>query len=310
MAASEIVRRIDEAYDKEERGLADAATRLGAIHGSVMPRTYVGPAYGHGTFRGHPVPRVFVMSINQSRQGQDVSEDEVRQSMRNIRQDEKGRFKPDGFGPRALSANLTRWLLMQCGVDGSGMNPEDVHGLIAYDNYVKWPFDVDSSEPPKEAWEVFDAINKQIIEVLEPDIILSLGRPMYDRIYEALNAGSKYEWERAVSGWCYTIRASWGRCGVGWCYHYSNPIWPNRYWKDLREEGKLPHKAMSLWQGAEPSSNEVVRAMQEVEDDRDRYPWWGEETYAGSSFTRYNPYQKWIAWQVCRHLAEGWRESR
>jgi len=307
MTVSEIMRRIDELYDKEEQRLAKTAEELDAIHGSVMPRTYVGPLYGQGTFRGHPVPRIFVMSINQSRQGQDMSDDQVRQSMRNIIRDEDGRFKPDGFGPRALAANLTRWLLMQCGVERDEISPDDAHSLIAYDNYVKWPFDRPNSEPPDEAWEVFDGVNGQIIEILEPDIILSLGRPMYDRIYEALKTVSKYDWEEMVSGWCYTICARWGRCGVGWCYHYSNPMTPNREWKALRENRELPQKAVSLWEGAAPSAEELLRAMQEIDEDQDHYPWWGDETYAGSSFTRYNPYQKWVAWEVCRRLAENWQ---
>ena len=309
MALSAVLRRIEEAYAKEEQRLEGKATELEAIHGPVMPRTYVGSAYGERTYQGQPIPRVFVMSINQSRQGQDVSDDEVRQSMRNILQDEDGRFKPDGFGPRALAANLMRWILMHCGVDGNSVSAEDVHSLIAYDNYVKWPFNRPNSEPPEDAWRVFDGVNSKIIEILEPDIILSLGRPMYDRIYEALNASTACTWDKVVSGWCYTVRAPWARCGVGWCYHYSNPIWPNCHWKELREEGKLPQKAMGLWEGAKPSAEEAVRAMKEVEENKDRYPWWGEETYVGSAFTGYNAYQKWVAWQVCGRLADGWRQS-
>lgn len=310
MTVSEIMGQVDAVYNKEEQRLAGTAKELGAIHGSVMPRTYVGPLYGQGTFRGHPVPRIFVMSINQSRQGQDVSDEEVRQSMRNIRRDENERFKPDGFGPRALAANLTRWLLMQCGIERDEISPEDVHGLMAYDNYVKWPFDRANSEPPDTAWTIFDAVNSKIIEILEPDIILSLGQPMYDRIYEALKSASQYDWEKIVTGWCYTICARWGRCGVGWCYHYSNPVGPNRFWKALREKGKLPRKALRLWKGTDPNAEEIVRAMQKIDEDQDRHPWWGEEIYAGSSFTRYNPYQKWVAWQVCRRLAEAWHRRR
>ena len=66
---------------------------------------------------------------------------------------------------------------------------------------------------------------------------------------------------------------------------------------------------MGLWEGAKPSAEEAVRAMKEVEENKDRYPWWGEGTYVGSAFTRYNAYQKWVAWQVCGRLADAWRQS-
>jgi len=306
-----IVEQLERAYSTAESELEQKARELGAMHGSVMPRTYVGAAYGQAEFHGRRVPKVFVMSINQSRRGQDLTDDEIRQSMRNILRDETGRFLPDGFGPRALAANLTRWILMQCGFQKDALEPGIVHDLIAYDNFVKWPFDVSRSQPAKEAWSVFYEINRNVIEILQPDIVLSLGRPMYDHIWNAMKDRPGYSWEPNVPSWCFSILGPdpGRRCELGWCYHYSNAVSPNRIWRELREKGKLPKKALRLLGDQKLTPEALTSAMQMIDEDEEHHPWWGEETYSGTSFTRYNPYQKFLAWHVCRSLVRRWQAT-
>ena len=94
---------------------------------------------------------------------------------------------------------------------------------------------------------------------------------------------------------------------MGWCYHYSNPISPNRAWKELREKGEVPAKLKRLFkEGQCPSPEELVRTMEGMATE---YPWWGEQTYAGAAFTRYNPYQRFVAWRICEALTNKWKEA-
>jgi len=297
---------LERIYSAEEAELAKVAKGRGAIHGSVMPRTYVGPAYGRAELAGRAVPRVLVMSINQSRQGQEgLTKEQVRQSMREIRRD-GDRFLPDGFGPRGLAANLCRWIFMQCGVDGNDIRPQDIHDSIAYDNFVKWPFNVGSSRPDKDVWPVFYPINKAILEALQPEIILCLGRPMYDHIWRAVEKDRRYRWEKNVSGWCFSLFGPWGRCELGWCYHYSNPIWPKRIWRELCEQGTPPEKAMPLLRAHSSRIASPVDLMRTIDKDKQNYPWWDDETYAGKAYTEYNPYQKAVAWNLCKSMTARW----
>lgn len=308
MTHEAILEELERAYSAAESDLEQQARELGAMHGSVMPRTYVGPAYGQTEFAGRRIPRIFVISINQSRQGQEhLTMDLVRQSMRNILQDGEGRFLPDGFGPRALAANLSRWILMQCGVDRDHIHPRDVHDLIAYDNFVKWPFNVDRSEPRNKAWPIFYGINKAIMEILQPEIILCLGHPMYHHIWRAVKDDPGYSWKPNVPSWSFSIFSPWGCCELGWCYHYSNAVSPNRIWRELRENGRAPKKALRLLGDQKLTPDGLASAMQMIDQDREHHPWWCEETYAGKSFTRYNPYQGFVAWHVCRSLVGRWR---
>ena len=317
MNRGQLLKDLESAFVAEEARLKTEAEALGAMHGSVMPRTYVGSTYGAGQFGGQRVPRILVMSINQSRQGQcGLKDDRVRNSMGVILLDERGRFRPDGFGPRALAANLSRWILMQCGVSKDAIAPQEVHDLIAYDNFVKWPFNVDSSKPPEKAWAVFYGTNKAVIEILKPDIILSLGHPMYDHLSDALKEqgdwATGYGWEGGTRGWAGTLRPTpWGACQLGRCYHYSNPIWPNKAWKELRENGTVPGNIQGLTDGK--SSRQLLQVMEEMGKDgqpgNTQYPWWGEDAYQGKAFTSYNPYQKYVAWKVCQAMTSRWKQG-
>lgn len=306
MNREDIELRLERAYAGAERSLKPTAEKSQAMHAGAIPRTYVGTAYGQAQFGGMRIPRIYVISMNQSRQGQELADDQVRQSLRNILRDEQGRFLSDGFGPRALAANLSRWVLMQCGVDKGAIRPDDVHDLIAYDNFVKWPFDVNRSEPDKSAWAACYDINKSVVETLRPELILCIGQPMYDHLWKALEAYPGYSWEKNVPGWSYSIIAPWGRAELGWCYHYSNPVWPNRIWRELQEEGKPPNNASTLLEYAGLAPAGVVEAARSIEEDRRKHPWWGQDTYVGESYTRYNPYQKFVAWHVCGSLVHKW----
>ena len=156
MNPKQILVELEAAYDAAEAGLYQEAKRLKAMHGSVMPRIHVGVSYGDRTLCDQQIPRILVVSINQSRQGQEgLTDDQVRESMRTICRDGDNKFLPKGFGPRALAANLCRWILMQCGVKQEYIHPETIHNLIAYDNFVKWPFWIPGSKPPKDGWKIY-----------------------------------------------------------------------------------------------------------------------------------------------------------
>lgn len=307
----QIVAELERVYAAAEANLQKQAKELGAMHGSVMPRTYVGRAYAQTEFQGQPIPRVFVLSINQSRKGQQcLTDDEVRGSMRNILRDEEDRFRPDGFGPRALAANLCRWVFMQCGVKKDEILPQDVHHLIAYDNFVKWPFDIDRSQPPDDAWQAFYRINKAVLEVLQPQIVLCLGNKVYDHLWSAAEHDPNYRCEKNIRQWVFALYGPWGSSEVGRCYHYSNPVSPNRQWKQLRGDGKISPKFKGLLEDQMIGPDELARQMQTVDQDAQQYPWWDEETYAGPSFTQYNPYQKFAAWRVCKTVTSKWKQNR
>jgi len=302
MDRDKIISQMDELYTVQEKHLKEEAIKLEAINGSVMPKTYVGKAYGQNEFQGMKIPRILVFSINQSRRGQDdLSEEEVRQSMRGVKRDKQGRHLPNGFGPRALAANLCRWILIQCGVNEKQISPEDIHNLIAYDNFVKWPFNTNNSEPPTAAWPIFHDINRMAMGILEPQIILCLGKTPYDRLWEAVKNRDGYACESNVPGWAFSLVGPWGRCEFGACYHYSNPISPNRAWKKLRVDGEIPKNSMRLLASKKTEANELVQRIREIE----KKPWWTDE-YAGKAYTQYNPYQKFVAWHVCQTLTKRW----
>lgn len=100
----------------------------------------------------------------------------------------------------------------------------------------------------------------------------------------------------------------------GWCYHYSNPIWPNKVWKELQEdETGVPRNIEVLLDKNEKEDEKRFR--QAVEDlgqddqpDGHEYPWWGpEQCISGEGhIARYNPYQKFVASRVCKALSCGW----
>ncbi len=312
MNRGQLLKDLESAFVAEEARLKTEAEALGAMHGSVMPRTYVGSTYGAGQFGGQRVPRILVMSINQSRQGQEgLSVDQVRNSMRGGPFDVEGRFRPNGFGPRALAANLSRWILIQCGIKKDATNPQKVHDLIAYDNFVKWPFNRRSSRPPKEAWPLFYEINMKVIMALRPDIILCLGRGAYNHIWRAARSHG-CSWDKNIPGWAGTLlQDPRGKCELGWCYHYSNPIWPNRAWKKLGENGTAPGNVKSLIDGKNSVPLEAMKGMREGgQPERLQYPWWGEDDCQGKAFTRYNPYQKFVAWNVCQAMTNRWQDGR
>ncbi len=323
-------------YQAAERDLAGLAEQFNSMHGSVMPRTYVGKNYGKG-FDGVLVPKILMMSINQSRQGNhdknssDFDPDRARDSLYEGPFGEDGHIRPHGYGPRALALNLTRWILMECGASQTMFTREDLHSLIAYDNFVKWPFDEDNSEPPDNIWPVFYGLNRTIIETLRPDIILSLGHPMYDHLSIALKEkkeGKKIGWsdrygwygkdegnEHARPGWCGELKTPWGQCQFGWVYHYSNPIWPNKVWKEVQEgKGKLPRNIGPLLKASdtqETFEERVSRFGADDQDDAQEFPWWGpEKCIAGEGhIAKYNPYQKFVAWHVCKALVGGWQNQ-
>lgn len=305
-----LMEKLEQAYQKSEKSpiMKAAADKFEAMHGSLMPRTYVGENYLAETYAGVKKPRILIFSINQSRQGQDLSDDDVRKSMRTILQDSDGKYLPDGFGPRALAANLARWILMQLGVPAADLDdPKTVHSMIAYDNFVKWPFNTANSEPDKNIWQTFYPINKAVVEVLQPDIILCLGKPVYNAIWNSVkdNGIFNYDWKSCRTGWVYDLKTPWGKTGVGCVYHYSNPQWPNRAWKEMTAAiGKIPTSLMELLDDEQKSNIDLlIKQMRGIDSDQQKYPWWGEEIYAGKSFTQYNPYSKYVAWIVCRQLA-------
>jgi len=299
-------------WEKENsQALKDAVSILKPVH-AVMPLTYVGSRYGAQELNGIRLPKLLILSINQSRRDQPITDDAVRKSLGTIEKNEKCLYKPDGFGPRALAANLSRWIFMACGVPSSNLTPEAVHEMIAYDNFVKWTFDKPNSTPPKEAWQFFYSINRAVIEAIKPDILLCLGHRLYDNeVWNALTQvdHARYDWKSNVENWAYSILPPWGgQIEIGWCYHYSNPIWPNRAWRDIRKK-QPPQKDLGLFgEPVNASPDTLEKEIQKVQDDTERHPWWGTDVYDGSAFTRYNPYCRFVADRVCQKLVSRWKE--
>lgn len=146
------------------------------------PYTHVGPDYG-----SDGRPRVLCLAVNQNLGNGDASNvisnytaKDARRSLRTIRRTPGGRILPNGFGPRALAANLSRWVFKLSGADVGGMSPEDVHRAIAYDNYVKCSFvDNNACWPETTAWTACALNNIRILSLLQPDIILCIGKDPY-----------------------------------------------------------------------------------------------------------------------------------
>lgn len=65
----QIVSKLERVYVAAEANIEDEAKEFGAMHGSIMPRTYVGNRYGVKALDGKPLPRIFMISMNQSRRG-------------------------------------------------------------------------------------------------------------------------------------------------------------------------------------------------------------------------------------------------
>jgi hypothetical protein len=317
-----------------ERDLAGLAEQFDSMHGSVMPRPYVGKDYGKA-FDGVPVPKILMMSINQSREknhdknASDFDPDKVRDSLYEGPFGEGGKISSNGYGPRLLALNLARWLFVGCEVKGLNFeHAGKICDLIAYDNFVKWPFDVDNSEPPEKVWPVFYGLNRTVIETLQPDIILCLGHPMYDHLCNAakekkgpkkkLDWSRGYRWfgkddgnEYARPGWCGELKSPWGQCQFGWVYHYSNPIWPNKVWKEVQEgEGKPPRNIgplLKVKDTQETFEKQVRHFGEDDQDDAHEFPWWGSDKSTDSGVAKYNPYQKFVAHRVCEVMVGGWK---
>lgn len=296
----QIVAELERVYADAEANLEKQAKKLRAMHGSVMPRTYVGPAYMDGQFKSRRVPRILVLSMNQSCKCQNgLTPNRVRESMKPPPRDKNKLFPATGFGPRGVAANLCRWVFMECGVKKDEILPQDVHHLIAYDNFIKWPFR--GNKIPADAWKLFYGINIQVLKILNPEIILCIGKKVYDHLWIAAEDDPDHRCERNIRQWVFALHGPWGHSEVGRCYHYSRPQWPKRAWKQLQQpDGKIPPSLKPLLEDQTIGHDELAREMQTVDQDDQQYPWWDEETYAGKSFTEYNPYQRFAASRVCK----------
>ena len=326
MRSKELRSKLEVVYSHAERILIGVADQSEAMTGSVMPRTYVGQDYGNAAIGNKQAPKILMMAINQSRQGQkkvgqkDFDPDRVRKSLYEGPFGKEGRFSPNGYGPRALAVNLGRWILMKFGFEKEDLTPSKVHDLIAYDNFVKWPFDVAASTPPDNVWPAFHGINRAIVEILEPDIILCLGK-MYDHLSDALKEkkeGQKkpewakgYGWEYgefARPGWVGTLKAPWGACQMGWCYHYSGDRSARKCLNTI-QGCDVPPGLKTLFGEQLPSARDLERIMAEMGDDDsdavDR-PWWGTSHSTNRSVAKYHRYKKLVATKVCELLANGW----
>ncbi|MBE3050170.1 hypothetical protein IMZ48_48270 [Candidatus Bathyarchaeota archaeon] len=308
MPSDNIKTAIDEVFARWEHELPLQAQKFDPMAGGALPLTYIGRDYAVGHIGNVNIPRIFVLSINQSRGGDKKSLEDVRQSLREIRQDDQERYKPDGFGPRALAANLTRWILMSCGVPKNALcDPATIHDRIAYDNFVKWSFDTPNSEPPNGAWSVFYGINKEIMEVLQPEIILCLGSKSYNHIWNAVSAEKGYSCPQPLPDWTYALTTPHGTAHVGRCYHYSNPRWPRRAWKLIQQGKPLPRNVLDFAPKPERAGAITLEEeMRQMHADDEHYPWWINE-YAGQQFTEYNEYARWIASKICEKLAAQWQ---
>ena len=322
----ELRAKLEMVYGQAERILTGLAPKFNSMHGSVMPRTYVGNRYGVKALDGKPSPKIFMISINQSRRGNQEKDtdafdaDEVRDSLYELPFDGSDLVRPNGYGPRALAVNLGRWILIQCGVQRESITRQIVHDMVAYDNFVKWPFDVANSKPPKDVWPIFYGINRAIVEILKPDIILCLGHPMYDHLSNALKRDGKwsegYGWEYgkfAKRGWAGTLIAPlpWRACQLGWCYHYSDDRWARKATEQI-QNGDLPNNVKKLLGKQPPLPEELGQAMDEMGDDDKpdaaEYPWWGTSKSKCKALAKYHRYKKLVAWKVCGALAGGWQK--
>jgi|GEM_PF-5455344 len=325
MRPMELRAKLEAVYGQAERVLTGVAPRFNSMHGSVMPRTYVGNRYGVEALDGKLLPKIFMISINQSRRGNEkkgtdeFDPNKVRDSLYE-QPFEEASIRPNGFGPRALALNLGRWILMKCGIEKDRLTPPAVHDLIAYDNFVKWPFDRKNSKPPEGVWPVFYGINRAIVEILKPDIILCLGHPMYAHLSNALKRDGKwsegYGWEHgefAKRGWTGTLiaPAPWRACQLGRCYHYSDDRWARKATVQIRN-GDLPDNLKELLGKPPPLPKELRKVMEEMDDDDKpdaaEYPWWGTARSKQKSVAKYHRYKKLVAWRVCEALAGAWRK--
>ncbi len=264
------------------------------MHGSVMPRTYVGKDYGK-QFNGKAVPKILMMAINQSREGQLSEDDEgfdpnkVRDSLYEAPFDADGKVRPNGYGPRLLGLNLARLIFAHCGVgELSFANAGQIHDLIAYDNFVKWTFDVKSSTPPEETWPMFYGINRAVVELLKPDIIVCIGGDPYehvgnvvkkeDRRTGKLEWPSQYGWIEGKKFWWGTLTTPWGHCPYGRVYHYGYSA---------------------------RVSNETDEALVQ-EYGACECSWWGASQSTNGKVAEYESGLQSVASSVCKALAEAW----
>ncbi len=295
MRATDLQKKLDSIFSLWEADgpLSDYAKTLKEpfkpMHGNVMPRTYVGKDYGKTPY-GVPVPKILMMAINQSKKGQEgLPHSQVRQSLYDTPFNSEGKVRPNGYGPRLLALNLARLILAHCGVDELGCaNADQIHDLIAYDNFIKWPFNVDRSTPPKDTWLQFYAINREIVELLKPDIIVCLGAEPYKHVAEAMKEVNcetgklewtdGYDWTKGKEGWWGTLTTPWGHCPYGRVYHYGY--------------------------SARVSANTNEALVQEYGPCGS--PWWGAERSTNGTVAKYKSGLQSVASWVCQALAGAW----
>ena len=255
-----------------------------------MPRPHIGKLYEKPDYKGTRLPKVFVMAINQGRQEQDPAK--VPQSL--AIQFENGKYV-NWYAPLGIAANFTRWVYAEAGgIPIDEIQPTDVHNRFAFDNCVKWAFPTRDSKPPPEAWKVFHPLNKKLIELLCPDIILAVGRQPYN----ALSAygpptDDKPSWTRTLH-FCGNARIHIGRV-----YHCS-------YGPRLKHMEHLPktvETAINKFTGHKHAPKEIKQTL----DDINGKSWWSREYDYSQD---YGEPAKFLGWHVCKCLARMWLQQQ
>jgi len=265
-----------------------------------MPWPYIGKLYEKPDYKGKRLPKVFVMAINQGRQKQEP--EKVPQSL-DI-QVKDGKYDRCWYAPLGIAANFTRWLYAEAGdIPIDRIQPTDVHDRFAFDNYVKWAFPTRASKPPPRAWEAFRKLNKELITLLCPDIILAIGLAPYAEMTAHYG-----EWASDHPPWIGTLRMSANTSvAVGRVYHPSyGPRLKPRWRKFLEEEYPLPRTvtiAIDAFTGQEHKPEEIKHIVGDI----DGKPWWSEEY--GYWSKNYGELAKFLGWHVCGRLAKKWRQS-
>jgi hypothetical protein len=283
--------KVEALFCRAATSIEEHCGSLEPIH-KDMPRPYVGDGYETPTLNGKVLPKILALAINQGRQRQEEldSPEKVRLSLYN-----------NWYAPRWIVANFSRWIYaLAADLAIDRIVESDVERLLAFDNCVKWAFQTPASKPAPRAWEVFRELNKDLIALLRPDIILAVGQDPYE---ELANYG---QWKNDLLWRTGTLRFGNSRVAVGCFYHSSYGVRLKYRWRRfVSHRYPLPKTVITGINAYTDQAGTPEEIERTVEGCITGKPWWNGDSWAEN----YGEPAKFLAWHVCVKLVRNWRQA-
>ena len=216
-----IKEKIKEIYDKttcyQTEKCSKKRTQLKNGGFFPSPYSYVGETYSTPIIGSKKVPKIFCLSVNQNLLNiEDVDEDKARNSLYPTKIDS---LEGHWYGPLELCVSLSNIIFSQY-IDTKNvkeMSNKEIMGNIAYSNSVRCGNpNALSGKPTEEMIKNCEWFTEQEINVLQPDIILAIGKTPFKQIQKIYKNNIKH----IAKDFAFEVEINNKTITVVYFYHY------------------------------------------------------------------------------------------